>query len=189
MRKLAPKTISDAVRELVVEAACELEPDILEGLVKARDRETSPLARDLLELLLVNADIASREKMPVCQDTGISVFFIEIGRELKIAGDLEAAVQEGVGLGYREGYLRMSVCDPLTRKNTGSNTPAVIHQLLVEGDRLRIQYLPKGCGSENMSALRMLPPSVGTAGIVDFVCETVYAAGRADRRAPTPAPL
>jgi len=177
MRKLETARITEAVRELVIEAACELEPDILEGLVRARDREESPLARDLLELLLVNADIASRERMPVCQDTGISVFFIEIGRDLKIEGDPEAAIQEGVGLGYREGYLRMSVCDPLTRKNTGSNIPAVIHTVPVAGDGLRILYLPKGCGSENMSSLRMLPPSAGPAGIVDFVCETVYAAG------------
>jgi len=182
MRKLETSRITDAVRELVVEAACELEPDILEGLVKARDREESSLARDLLELLLVNADIASRERLPVCQDTGISVFFIEIGRDLETDGDLEAAIQEGVALGYREGYLRMSVCDPLTRENSGSNTPAVIHTVPVAGDRLRILYLPKGCGSENMSALRMLPPSAGSAGIVDFVCETVFAAG------PNPCP-
>ena len=166
----------------MVEAACDLEPDILEALVQARDREESPLARDLLELLLVNADIASREKMPVCQDTGISVFFVEVGRELRLDGDLEAAIQEGVRLGYREGYLRMSVCDPLTRKNTGTNTPAVIHTVWCAGDRLRILYLPKGCGSENMSRLQMLPPSAGTAGIVDFVCETVFAAG------PNPCP-
>jgi len=182
MRKLHTSTITEAVQQLVVEAACELEPDILEGLVKARDREESPLARDLLELLLVNADIASRERLPVCQDTGIGVFFVEIGSELEITGDPQAAIQEGVRLGYRDGYLRMSVCDPLTRVNTGSNTPAVIHFTLVAGDRLRILYLPKGCGSENMSGLRMLPPSAGTAGIVDFVCETVFSAG------PNPCP-
>jgi fumarate hydratase subunit alpha len=182
MREINDGTITAAVRELVVEAACDLEPDILDGLVAARDREVSPRSRDLLDLLLVNADIASRERMPVCQDTGISVFFVEIGRELRLACDLEAAIQAGVGQGYREGYLRMSVCDPLTRQNTGTNTPAVIHQTLVAGDRLRIYYLPKGCGSENMSRLRMLPPSAGRDGIVDFVCQTVYAAG------PNPCP-
>jgi fumarate hydratase subunit alpha len=182
MRELDTTKITTAVKALVIEAACDLEPDILEGLVQARDREVSPLSRDLLDLLLGNADIASREQMPVCQDTGISVFFVEIGRDLRLSSDLEAAIQEGVGLGYREGYLRMSVCDPLTRKNTGTNTPAVIHQSLVEGDRLRLLYLPKGCGSENMSRLRMLPPSAGREGIVDFVCEAVYAAG------PNPCP-
>ena len=177
MRTIEATIISRAVRKLVVEAACDLEPDILDALVAARDREESPLAGDLLELLLVNADIASREQLPVCQDTGVSVFFVELGRELRVAGDLEAAIQAGVEQGYREGFLRMSVCDPLTRRNTGSNTPAVVHVVLVEGDALRLLYLPKGCGSENMSRLQMLPPSAGTAGIVDFVCETVFAAG------------
>jgi fumarate hydratase subunit alpha len=177
MRTIDSVKISEAVQRLVVEAACDLEPDILDALVMARDREESPLARDILELLLVNADIASREQMPVCQDTGVSVFFAEVGRELRIAGDLEAAIQAGVEQGYREGYLRMSVCDPLTRKNTGSNTPAVVHISLVDGEQLRLLYLPKGCGSENMSQLRMLPPSAGMEGIVNFVCDTVFAAG------------
>ncbi len=177
MRTLETAKITEAVSALVVEAACDLEPDILDGLVRARDREESPLARDLLELLLVNADIASRERLPVCQDTGISVFFAAIGRELRLDGDLEEAIQAGVARGYREGYLRISVCDPLTRRNTGSNTPAVLHQTLVAGDRLHLLYLPKGCGSENMSRLAMLPPSAGTEGIVDFVCETVFGAG------------
>jgi len=177
MRTLETETITAAVKELVVAAACDLEPDILEALVAAREREASVLAGDLLDLLLVNADIASREKMPLCQDTGVSVFFVELGRELLVAGDLEAAIQEGVRLGYRDGFLRMSVCDPLTRQNTGTNTPAVVHLGLVDGDRLRLLYLPKGCGSENMSRLRMLPPSAGNTGIIDFVCETVFAAG------------
>ncbi|HSH12744.1 MAG TPA: fumarate hydratase [Desulfurivibrionaceae bacterium] len=177
MRTINAAIITEAVRKLVVEAACDLEPDILDALVSARDREEAPLARDLLELLLVNADIASREQMPVCQDTGVGVFFVEIGRELLVAGDLEQAIQEGVEQGYREGYLRMSVCDPLTRRNTNTNTPAVVHLSLVDGERLRLSYLPKGCGSENMSQLRMLPPSAGTSGIVNFVCETVFAAG------------
>lgn len=177
MRTIESDIITEAVGKLVVEAACDLEPDILDALVAARDREQAPLARDILELLLVNADIASREQMPVCQDTGVSVFFVELGRQLQVLGDLEAAIQAGVEQGYRDGYLRMSVCDPLTRKNTGSNTPAVVHLELVDGDRLRLLYLPKGCGSENMSCLRMLPPSAGGAGIVNFICETVFAAG------------
>lgn len=177
MRTIATDIITAAVKDLVVEAACDLEPDILNALVAARDREDSPLAGDILDLLLVNAEIASCEKMPVCQDTGISVFFVELGRELLVEGDLEAAIQEGVRLGYRDGFLRMSVCDPLTRQNTGTNIPAVIHLVLVDGDGLRLLYLPKGCGSENMSRLQMLPPSAGVSGIVNFVCETVFAAG------------
>lgn len=177
MRTIEAAIITEAVRKMVVEAACDLEPDILDALVAARDREEAPLARDLLELLLVNADIASREQMPVCQDTGVGVFFVELGRELQVAGDLQQAIQEGVEQGYREGYLRMSVCDPLTRRNTNTNTPAVVHLALVDGERLRLSYLPKGCGSENMSRLRMLPPSAGTRGIVNFVCDTVFAAG------------
>ena len=177
MRTIDSQIITEAVKELVVAAACDLEPDILDALVAARDREQLPLAGNLLELLLVNADIASREKLPVCQDTGVSVFFLELGRDLKVSGDLEEAIQEGVRLGYRDGYLRMSVCDPLTRQNTTTNTPAVVHLVLVAGERLRILYLPKGCGSENMSQLKMLPPSAGSIGIVNFVCETVFAAG------------
>lgn len=177
MRTLEAEIITQAVRQLVVEAACDLEPDILDALVMARDREEAPLAKDILELLLVNADIASRENMPVCQDTGVSVFFVELGRELLVGGDLEQAIQDGVEQGYREGYLRMSVCDPLTRRNTGTNTPAMVHLSLVDGEQLRLLYLPKGCGSENMSQLRMLPPSAGNTGIVNFVCDTVFAAG------------
>lgn len=182
MKIIETAKITEAVREMAIEAACDLEPDILEGLVKARDRETSPLAKDLLDLLLVNADIASREKMPVCQDTGISVVFVSIGSDLIIDGDLEAAVQEGIRQGYEEGYLRKSVCDPLTRKNTGTNTPAIVHLESHSGDDLKISYLPKGCGSENMSRLQMLPPSAGIDGVVDFICETVFAAG------PNPCP-
>ncbi len=177
MRTIETTIVTQAVRKLVVEAACDLEPDILDALVMARDREEVPLAKDILELLLVNADIASREQMPVCQDTGVSVFFVELGRELLVDGDLEQAIQDGVEQGYREGYLRMSVCDPLTRKNTGTNIPAMIHFALVDGEQLRLLYLPKGCGSENMSQLKMLPPSAGAGGIVNFVCETVFAAG------------
>jgi fumarate hydratase subunit alpha len=182
MKTIETGEITEAVRELAIEAACDLEPDILEALVAARDRESSPLAKDLLDLLLVNADIASRERMPVCQDTGISVVFVSVGNDLKVNGDLEEAVQEGVRRGYVDGYLRMSVCDPLTRKNTNTNTPAIVHLESHAGNDLKIFYLPKGCGSENMSRLRMLPPSAGITGIVDFVCETVFAAG------PNPCP-
>lgn len=182
MKIIEVAEITQAIKEMAIEAACDLEPDILDALVAARDRESSPLGKDLLDLLLVNSDIASREQMPVCQDTGISVIFVSVGNDIRVNGDLEEAVQEGVKQGYAEGYLRKSVCDPLTRKNTTTNTPAIVHLENHAGSDLKIFYLPKGCGSENMSRLQMLPPSAGVEGIVDFICEAVFEAG------PNPCP-
>lgn len=177
MREIDSVTLTEAVRDLAIAAAHDLEPDILDALLAARDSETSPLSRNVLELLIANADIASRERIPVCQDTGICTVFIALGQEVHIVGDLEAAVQEGVRRGYDEGFLRKSVCDPVTRKNTGTNTPAVVHLELVPGDRISIRLLPKGCGSENMSSLCMLPPSAGLEGVVDYVVGQAHAAG------------
>ncbi|MCJ7602083.1 MAG: fumarate hydratase [Desulfobulbaceae bacterium] len=165
-----------------MEAGVRLEPDILDALVKARDRETSGLAKNILDLLLVNADIAVREKIPVCQDTGVAVVFIELGQDVHVNGDLGEAVQLGIQAGYEQGYLRKSLCDPITRVNTGTNTPAVIHLELVPGEQIKISMLPKGCGSENMSGLTMLPPSAGLAGMKDFVVRQVVNAG------PNPCP-
>lgn len=165
-----------------MDAACDLEPDILDALVAARDRETSSLSKNVLELLLANADIASREHIPICQDTGTAVVFVSLGQEIHVNGNLEEALQEGVRSGYQEGFLRKSVCDPLTRKNTKTNIPAVIHIEVVPGDQLKISLLPKGCGSENMSGLSMLPPSAGIEGVVDYVTERVVSAG------PNPCP-
>jgi len=182
MREIKSASIIEAVRQMAMEAACDLEPDILESLLKARDRESSALAGDVLELLLMNADIASREKIPVCQDTGVAVVFVSLGQDVRIVGDLMAAIQEGMRLGYDEGYLRKSVCDPITRVNTGTNTPAVIHVELVVGDRFHVAILPKGCGSENMSGLAMLPPSAGLEGVKDYVVDLVVKAG------PNPCP-
>ncbi|MDH5299402.1 MAG: fumarate hydratase [Desulfobulbaceae bacterium] len=177
MREIESGVVADAVCQLAISAAHDLEPDILDALLAARDRETSPLSRNVLELLIANADIASRERIPICQDTGICTVFISLGREVHVSGDLEEAVQEGVRRGYEEGFLRKSVCDPVTRRNTNTNTPAVVHVELAAGDRLTIAFLPKGCGSENMSALAMLPPSAGLDGVVDFVVEQVHKAG------------
>lgn len=177
IREINSEMITATVRQLAIQAACDLEPDILDALVKARDREESPLAKSALEMLLVNADIASREMIPVCQDTGITVVFVSIGQDLHVNGSLQEAIQEGVRAGYAEGYLRKSVCDPMTRVNTGTNLPAVVHLEMVPGDRLRIALLPKGCGSENMSGLAMLPPSAGLDGVVDYVVEKVRSAG------------
>lgn len=177
MREISYTAIVGAVREMAIRAACDLEPDILEALLAARDREKSELAQNVLEVLLSNADIASRDRIPLCQDTGIAVVFVELGQDARINGSLDEAIQEGIRTGYEEGYLRKSVCDPLTRVNTLTNTPAVVHVKLTAGDRLSISLLPKGCGSENMSGLAMLPPSAGKAGVVRYVVDKVVAAG------------
>jgi fumarate hydratase subunit alpha len=177
MRTIPAADIAEAVRELAVSAACDLEPDILDALLAARDRETSELARDILEMLIVNADIASREQIPACQDTGIAVVFVALGRDVRIDGDLLEAVQEGVRRGYQDGYLRMSICDVLTGANTGTNTPAVVHVELEPGSNCRIRFLPKGCGSENVSSLKMLPPSAGMSGAVEHIVETAVRGG------------
>ncbi|MFH1218136.1 MAG: fumarate hydratase [Pseudomonadota bacterium] len=182
MREIEAGRITKAVKEITMAAGTDLEPDILEGLLAARDKETSRLARNVLELFLINADIASREKIPVCQDTGVAVVFVELGQDVHVHGDFMEAIQQGIQDGYRDGYLRKSVCDPISRVNTGTNTPAVIHIELVPGDHLKIIVLPKGCGSENMSGLVMLPPSAGIAGMVDFVVRQVVNAG------PNPCP-
>ncbi len=182
MKTVTAARITEAVRDLAVAAAHDLEPDILDALVAARDRETSPLAQSVLELLLHNADIASRDQIPLCQDTGICTIFVTLGQEVHVIGDLAAAIQEGVRQGYEEGFLRKSVCDVMTRNNTGTNLPAVIHVELEPGERCRLRFLPKGCGSENMSGLKMLPPAAGIPGAVDYIVETVVNAG------PNPCP-
>lgn len=182
MREIEAGRVSEAVCDITMAAGCDLEHDILDNLLQARDRESSPLAKNVLELFLINADIASREKIPVCQDTGVAVVFVELGTDLHVRGDLMAAIQQGIADGYQQGYLRKSVCDPLTRVNTGTNTPAVVHVELVAGEQLKISVIPKGCGSENMSGLAMLPPSAGIEGMVDFVVRQVVNAG------PNPCP-
>jgi fumarate hydratase subunit alpha len=177
MRTVQSKEITAAVRQIAMNASYDLEPDILDKLVAARDREESALTKNALEILLTNANIASREQIPVCQDTGIGVVFITIGQEVVVEGSLEEAIQEGIRTGYGDGFLRKSVCDPVTRKNTGTNVPAVVHYEIVTGDKLRIGFLPKGCGSENMSGLVMLPPSAGISGVEEYVVQKVKDAG------------
>jgi fumarate hydratase subunit alpha len=177
MKTLQSSEITASVRKLAISASCDLEPDILDNLLAARDKEKSPLAKNALEMLVTNANIASREQIPVCQDTGIGVVFVSIGQEVFVEGDLQEAIQEGIRAGYAEGFLRKSVCDPVTRKNTGTNVPAVIHFEIVPGDKLHIGFLPKGCGSENMSGLVMLPPSAGIPGMEDYVVQKVKDAG------------
>lgn len=177
MKTVQSSEITAAVKKLAMNASCDLEPDILDAILAARDREKSPLAKNALDMLVTNANIASREQIPVCQDTGIGVVFVTIGQEVIVEGNLEEAIQEGIRAGYADGFLRKSVCDPVTRKNTGTNVPAVIHLEMVPGDMLRIGFLPKGCGSENMSGLVMLPPSAGIPGVEEYVVQKVKDAG------------
>ncbi len=177
MRKVSAQEITKAVKELCIKAACELSPDVAGALRAARETEASGLGREVLGQIIENFGIAEAESVPMCQDTGITVLFIEIGREVELSSSLEDAVNEGVRQGYSEGYLRKSVCHPLNRKNTGDNTPAIIHTNITEGDRIKITIAPKGAGSENMSGLRMLKPSEGVDGIKSFVLETVTNAG------------
>lgn len=178
MRRIQAKKITQTVRKLFIEANAALNPDVISALRRGLKKEESPIGRQVLEKILENARIARRTEMPICQDTGLAVLFVEIGQDVHVTGgDLREAVREGVRQAYADGYLRKSLCDPLTRANTGDNTPAVIHVDMVPGDRLKIIAMPKGGGSENMSAARMLTPAAGIEGIKKFVLETVEAAG------------
>jgi len=180
VREIRCKDIIETVARLCIEANYYLGDDVLQALRQARDAEASPVGRQVLDQILENADVAREEEMPLCQDTGLTVVFLEVGQDAHvIGGDLYQAIQEGVRRGYQEGYLRKSVVDrPFSaRVNTRDNTPAVIHTQIVPGDRLKITVAPKGGGSENMSALAMLKPADGRQGVMDFVVETVRKAG------------
>lgn len=178
MRFIPAKKITEAVKELCVKVNTRVGDDIRASLAAARSIETSPQALSALDTLLKNAEIAEREKLPVCQDTGMAVVFVSLGRDVHVDGNIDEAVDEGVRLGYREGYCRASVVrDPVNRVNTGDNTPAIIYYDFIEGSSLRISVAPKGFGSENMSATRMLNPSDGLEGAESFIVETVKTAG------------
>jgi fumarate hydratase subunit alpha len=178
MREIHVDEIRDNVAQMCVEAAYVLSDDVLTAFDRASETETAPAAREIIELLKENARVAREEHIPICQDTGIAIFFVELGQDLRIKnGFIADAINEGVRKGYREGHLRKSVVDPLTRKNTGDNTPAIIYTELVPGDKLRISFMPKGAGSENMSTIRMLRPTEGAEGIKNFVLECVQRAG------------
>ena len=180
MRELHVTAISSAVAELAVKASCRLPQDVYEGFKKAQETEASPVGRNILEQLITNADIAAKENMPICQDTGMAVIFADIGQDAHITGgSFEDAVNEGIRRGYVDGYLRKSmVAEPLfERKNTKDNTPAIIHARIVPGDKLRIRMAPKGAGSENKSVLKMLVPADGIDGVRKVVLDTVLAAG------------
>jgi fumarate hydratase subunit alpha len=178
MRDVQASEITRAVKDLFIDANCNLGEDVLAAFDRAIERDESPVAREVLKELKENARIARDERSPICQDTGLAVLFVEIGQDVHVVGgDLKAAINEGVKKGYGEGYLRKSACHPFTRANTKDNTPAVIHFDIVPGDRIRIVAVPKGGGAENMSRVDMLSPSAGLEGIVDFVVNRIEASG------------
>ena len=178
MREIHVNEISIAVRDLCIEANTHLGQDVLDAFNRAIELETSPTGKDILEKLVENARIARDEGIPICQDTGFAVVFVELGQDVHlVGGDLKEAITEGVRQGYKEGYLRNSTCHPFSRKNTGDNTPPIIHLDIVPGDDLRLTVAPKGGGSENMSRVTMLTPAVGINGVKDFVVRRVKESG------------
>ena len=179
MRNINVKLLTEVVADMCKEANYFLGQDVIAALEKGLQEEVSPAGKEVFKQLLENARIAAEEKIPVCQDTGFAVFFVELGQDVHLTGgDFNEAIQEGVRRGYTEGYLRKSIVkDPLERVNSNDNTPAVIHNDIVPGDKIKLVFVPKGGGSENMSAVKMLTPSQGVGGLVDFVVDTVSLAG------------
>lgn len=180
MRELDVARITEAVRDLSVETNIHLPDDVKKALREALEEEESPLGREILQVILDNHDIAEKEKMPICQDTGAAIVFLEVGQDVHLTGgDLEEAVNEGVRQGYREGYLRKSmVGDPvIQRKNTSDNTPAIVYTRIVPGDKVKIVFAPKGGGAENMSEVRMMTAADGIEGVKDFVVDRVSRSG------------
>jgi fumarate hydratase subunit alpha len=179
VREIQIEQVVRLVRELALQASLEVREDHLAALRRAVDTEESPLGCAVLRGLLVNADVAARERLPICQDTGYAVVFCELGQDVHlVGGSLQAAVDEGVRQAWADGYLRPSiVAGPLDRRNTGDNTPAFLHVDLVAGDQLHMTVLAKGCGCDNMSALVMLTPAEGRSGVVDFVVDVIRKAG------------
>jgi fumarate hydratase subunit alpha len=179
MREIAAKKITEAVKKLCLEVSFNLPEDVERVLNRALKTEESPRAREILRQILLNAEIARKEKLPLCQDTGSAVVFVEVGQEVRLVeGTLVEAINEGVSRGYHEGYLRKSmVNDPLRRQNTEDNTPAIIHFEIVPGEKIRITLLAKGGGAENRSALKMFNPTSSKEEISHFIIETAKAAG------------
>ena len=178
MRTIKAETVIDKVKALCMDANYNLGEDVIQAIKQFHEKEESPTAKSILEQILLNAQIAHDEQVAICQDTGFAVFFVEKGIEVCIEGNLTEAINEGTRQGYIEGYLRKSIVeDPLRRVNTKDNTPAVIWYEDVSGDTLKITIAPKGGGSENMSEVRMLKPSDGAEGLMDFVVERVMRSG------------
>ena len=185
MRKIKANQIKNKVKELFLKANFYINPDLVQQLGKALEEENSPIGKYVLKMIIENNEIASREEVPICQDTGLAVIFVEVGQEVHLVdGDFTEAINQGVKEAYEEGYLRKSVVnDPVfERKNTKTNTPAIIYTDIVPGDKIKFLVMPKGFGSENMSAIAMLKPADGVEGIINFVVETVKKAG------PNPCP-
>ena len=184
MRELSVSAIIHAGARLCIDANTNLPPDVRRAIADFQNREDWPVARTVLDKIVENYQIAAGEQVPICQDTGMACVFLEIGQDVHLTGgDLREAVDEGVRRGYETGFLRKSVvADPVRRGNTGDNTPAMLYTEIVPGEQVKITVVPKGFGSENMSAIRMFKPSAGLQGIKDFILETVEAAG------PNPCP-
>ena len=185
MREIRSSQIKDKVKELFLKANYHLDQELMHRLEEALKEETSPIGKSVLQMIIENNKIASSEEVPICQDTGLAVLFIELGQEVQIIdGDFAEAINQGVKEAYQEGYLRKSVVDDpvFERKNTKTNTPAIIYTDIVAGDKIKLLVMPKGFGSENMSTLGMLKPADGPEGIVNFIVETVKKAG------PNPCP-
>ncbi len=179
MRTINVQLLTEVVADMCKEANYFLGQDVIAALEKGLQEEVSPAGKEVFKQLLENARIAAEEEIPICQDTGFAVLFVELGQDVHLTGgDFNEAIQEGVRRGYTEGYLRKSIVkDPLERVNSNDNTPAVIHIDIVPGDKIKLVFVPKGGGSENMSAVKMLTPSQGVGGLIDFVVDTVSLAG------------
>lgn len=187
MREIAYEEIVKNVRDIIIYSASNLPTDALDALKEAYETEKSPVSKEVLKQLLENADIASSEARPLCQDTGLAVFFVKVGADVKVVGGLlKDAINEGTAKGYEDGYLRASTCEPFSRANlkdtVGYNLPAIIHFDIVEGDKIDIEYAAKGGGSENVSRAKVFPPAAGKEGVIEFVKECISDAG------PNPCP-
>lgn len=178
MREISCDEIIKVIRGLCIDADCNLGDDVEAAFDRAIETDESPVAVEVIKELKENSRIARDELVPICQDCGLAVLFIQLGQEVHIVGgDFKEAVNEGVRQGYADGYLRKSACHPFTRKNTGDNTPAIIHTEIVPGDKMKITIAPKGGGSENMSRVTMLTPAMGIEGVKDFVVQRLSEAG------------
>jgi fumarate hydratase subunit alpha len=183
MKVISLAEVRDKIKDLVQQANFELQEDVVDVVNKMMEQEESPAGKEVFNQILQNAQIAKDEKLGLCQDTGLAVFFVELGEDVELKkddglGSLKEAITQGTRAGYEEGYLRKSVVeDPIRRKNTGDNTPAYIHWELVPGDAFKVTFVAKGGGAENMSAVRMFAPAAGQEGIEDFVVETADKGG------------
>ena len=178
MRELSVKRIEDTVYALFMSACCEIGEDVLSLLERNLQTEESPFGREVLRQLIENDHLAAQKKMPICQDTGMAVIFMDVGQDVHLTGgDVNEAIENGVRRAYRDGCFRASVLSPLTRINTKDNTPAIVHTRIVPGEQVTLTAAPKGFGSENMSRLWMLTPSQGVEGVKNAIVETVRLAG------------